>query len=86
MGLEHCLFLSDLLYRSRNSKAQKAISKLPSPPLSFALAAGVGLGLCSLTAVIIVAKHCADGRATVEFGLATSGIGTGMFVFPVLNE
>ena len=54
--------------------------------LSFALAAGVGLGLCSLTAVIIVAKHCAEGRATVEFGLATSGIGTGMFVFPVLNE
>ena len=55
-------------------------------PLSFALVAGVGLGLCSLTAVIIVAKHCADGRATLEFGLATSGIGTGMFVFPVLNE
>ena len=55
-------------------------------PLSFALVAGVGLGLCSLTSEIIVAKNCADGRATVEFGLATSGTGTGMLVFPVLNE
>jgi hypothetical protein len=53
---------------------------------SFALI-GVGLGFCAIQTVVIVFKYSkGEGESTIALGIASSGIGTGMFIYPLFNE
>lgn len=46
---------------------------------------GTGLGLCYVPAVIVLSKYFKRKRG-LAIGIASSGIGVGSFIFPILLE
>lgn len=53
--------------------------------LSFSATVGLGLGLTFMPAIEIVSQYYRE-KPTVPLGLAVSGNGVGMLMFPGLNE
>lgn len=46
---------------------------------------GVGLGCGTVTAYELTAKHF-EGAASLPLGIMSTGIGTGMFLLPIIDE